>query len=619
MKLHINHFFERCFVCSNFVRVKIIFMKKRVSNHPLIVYKSYQKYQRKYFKLLQSGKRDTDKMNFLRKRIFRLKSYLECIVLRFKLVTAIGATSFFLFTSNSGKGQTFIAPVTNPFGLTDIGEQSIPNFADLDSDGDLDMMTGERYGDFKYFKNNGSISAPLFGAPAINPFGLANLGYASCPVFVDLDNDGDMDIMSGEQFGNFKYFQNVGTASVPSFTTLVTNPFGLSDIGFASKVSFADLDFDGDLDLLAGEKTGNWKYFQNIGTATSPSFSAPVSNPFGLVDVGYGYSSPAFVDLDFDGDMDLVSGEYYGDFKYFQNTGTHISPSFATMTPNPFGLIVPGIITNPAFADLDNDGDYDVIVGMITGIFKFHENVCASSALGNIGSIVGPSSICANSSNSYSVSLVSGALSYKWMIPASWSGSSVTNTISITSSTNSGPIEAIAINGCKGRISKKDVIVAPLPSISVVSNPSTICAGQSATLTASGGSTYNWSTGATTPDIIVSPTTTTMYTVTGTSSKGCSNNKVYSLIVESCTTLNEGELKLVNIYPNPTNGILHIDFPGYSDEVAVMVINSLGELIFDKKVSKEETVIDLNELISGVYFVKISLNEEQKMIRIVKE
>ncbi len=85
------------------------------------------------------------------------------------------------------------------------------------------------------------------------------------------------------------------------------NPFGLTDVGTRSRPALADLDDDGDLDALIGGNSGDTIFFENTGTATAPAFAAPQTNPSGLAD-GVSRSSPAFADLDGDGDLDALIG-----------------------------------------------------------------------------------------------------------------------------------------------------------------------------------------------------------------------------------------------------------------------------------------------------------------------
>ncbi len=96
------------------------------------------------------------------------------------------------------------------------------------------------------------------------------MGYQTAPTFGDLDGDGDLDVLAGEKLGNLLYFENTGTASAPAFSGPQTNPFGLADVGDFSTPTFADLDGDGDLDVLAGGLHGSLFYFKNIQNVVIP-------------------------------------------------------------------------------------------------------------------------------------------------------------------------------------------------------------------------------------------------------------------------------------------------------------------------------------------------------------
>ena len=67
-------------------------------------------------------------------------------------------------------------------------------------------------GTLRYFENTGSAIAPAFTerAGAANPFNGVNVGLRSTPTFADLDGDGDLDAVVGENDGNLNYFKNTG-------------------------------------------------------------------------------------------------------------------------------------------------------------------------------------------------------------------------------------------------------------------------------------------------------------------------------------------------------------------------------------------------------------------------
>jgi hypothetical protein len=111
----------------------------------------------------------------------------------------------------------------------------------------------------------------------------------------------------------------------------------------------------------------------------------------------------------------------------------------------------------------------------------------------------------------------SGANSY------SWSTGQSTNSISVSPSvTTTYNVTGTSASNCQNT-SSKTITVNPLPQISIQTSESTICAGNTAILTASGGNSYTWSTGQNSTNISVSPLTSTTYILTGSSAFGCQN------------------------------------------------------------------------------------------------
>jgi hypothetical protein len=86
---------------------------------------------------------------------------------------------------------------------------------------------------------------------------------------------------------------------------------------------------------MAGSYESNFTYFQNIGTASDPEFDHSQANPFGLSPAADRFSCTAiFADLDADGDLDLMSSDiFYSDFFYFENTGTATAPILPPHSP----------------------------------------------------------------------------------------------------------------------------------------------------------------------------------------------------------------------------------------------------------------------------------------------
>ncbi|MFK7786378.1 MAG: PKD domain-containing protein, partial [Crocinitomicaceae bacterium] len=165
-------------------------------------------------------------------------------------------------------------------------------------------------------------------------------------------------------------------------------------------------------------------------------------------------------------------------------------------------------------------------------------NYITVNAIPNV-SASGAATICEGQSTTISGS---GATSYSWNNGAGTNASATVSPTTTTTYTVTG-----TSNGCTNT-DQVTVTVNPLPSV-VASGATTICAGQSATITGSGATSYSWNNGAgTNATATVSPTTTTTYTVTGTTN-GCTNtdqvtvtvNALPSVVASGATTICDGQ------------------------------------------------------------------------------
>jgi Ca2+-binding RTX toxin-like protein len=207
----------------------------------------------------------------------------------------------------------------NPFAGIDGDSDSSVVFTDLDSDGDLDLVVVGGIGRLFAFQrsSDGSFVATdgAAGRPA-DPFAEVNfylfgevVARSIMPAFTDLDGDGDLDLVIGERNGRLFAFQRNGHGSFTAMDGTAgrpANPFASIDVGFYSNPDFTDLDGDGDLDLVVGAD-GTLHSFRRDGTNFTELTGS--TNPFNDIDWRR-YTAPSFTDLDGDGILDLVAGSW---------------------------------------------------------------------------------------------------------------------------------------------------------------------------------------------------------------------------------------------------------------------------------------------------------------------
>lgn len=166
-------------------------------------------------------------------------------------------------------------------------------------------------------------------------------------------------------------------------------------------------------------------------------------------------------------------------------------------------------------------------------------------------------------------------------------------------------------------------------TLSASSSNTALCAGQSATLTSSGANTYTWSNSLTGSSIVVSPNTSTTYSVSGTNTlTGCSGTTSIALQVNSCVGLKEQKFIVSNleVFPNPFKD--QLTFKGNmadKTEIKVVLIDILGrEFITEKfytSIDMSEHIIHLSELNlnKGIYFLRLEVNGSFQTIKLIME
>lgn len=223
-------------------------------------------------------------------------------------------------------------------------------------------------------RNTGTATDPVFEVVTDDYAGLAKLGFnAIYPAFGDMDGDGDQDMISGDEDGSLHYFRNDGGAGNPADFTLAEAYYFDIDVGQSAKPQVYDVNRDGMPDLLVGERSGTVNYFENTGTAEEAVFSTnPTVEEFGLVDVMpeccTGFSAP-FMTTDSVGNSLLYVGSEQGKLYLFNNINGNLEGSFTAVD----SLYLYSINLSVSGTDLDDDGEMEFVAGEFAGGISFLE------------------------------------------------------------------------------------------------------------------------------------------------------------------------------------------------------------------------------------------------------
>ncbi len=299
--------------------------------------------------------------------------------------------------------------LTQGFSTTNIfpGTNDIPNIADMDGDGDLDIVNIRfvNPGSAEYHKNMSmenfgtcdsltfvrlssrwgdweecNCADFAFGSSCTSSGGRTDHTGGKAIATLDIDNDGDQDLLFGEEDCPFLFLlRNEGTTENADMNTAVPFPQATPvNMPAFTAPYLEDVDFDGTPDLIvtptlfsrsfvSNELSRSVWLYKNTSAGQVPNFTF-IKNNFlqdEMIEVGDN-AFPAFTDLDGDGDEDLFIGNT-GDSQFisrvalFENTGTASLPAFRLVSSDFAGLSQLGLFNiKPQFLDLTGDGNLDM-------------------------------------------------------------------------------------------------------------------------------------------------------------------------------------------------------------------------------------------------------------------
>jgi hypothetical protein len=263
-------------------------------------------------------------------------------------------------------------------------------------DRDGHWKNGPLHGFVYVLANAGDNEHPKYGEPQKVLAGGRPVDTYGCPTpnFADFDSDGDLDLLCGEFLDRFTYFENTGSRTAPVYAEgrrLLTPddaPIAM-DLEMIVPIAF-DWDRDGDLDLVVGDEDGRVALVENtgrLGADHAPRFLPPryFSQQADLLKCG-ALATPVGIDWDGDGDQDIVSGNTAGYIELFENTSgpgvtepRWAAPVRLSVEGRPFRVLAGpnGSIQGPAeakwgyttlsVADWNGDGVSDVVLNSIWG------------------------------------------------------------------------------------------------------------------------------------------------------------------------------------------------------------------------------------------------------------
>jgi hypothetical protein len=292
-------------------------------------------------------------------------------------------------------------------------------YLDIDGDKIRDLVVAVNMADARsyryqetqnllYYKNKGKDNHPNF---EYQKFGfiknkMADHGGYSYPLLYDIDGDDDLDLIlatngnlkeTGDSTFYLNLYMNIGTVKTPKFRFMKKDYLGLKkdSIRFLAP-DLADIDRDGVDELIVGHVHGGIDVFEITGSGIHATASLRIKNAYGIQ--ASETSDPMVVDVDSDGRLDVLVGDFEGNTLYYRDTSKSNEPGFKLITKSfgnafsgyyknePFEdpntgklrdsfVFIPYMSACPSYVDLDGNGNPEFVLGDAHGNLKIFRNV----------------------------------------------------------------------------------------------------------------------------------------------------------------------------------------------------------------------------------------------------
>jgi hypothetical protein len=265
----------------------------------------------------------------------------------------------------------------------DVGTMALPVLADISGDQIPDLIIGnigyfESYDPISfqieynsrlaYYRNNGTATNPSFEFITDDLAGISSTGFVRiAPTIADLDGDGDNDMIFGESNGSLSFYRNIASPNQEADFVLVDDIFKGQLFGMQPTPLLFDVDGDNAKDLLVGQMNGNIRLYLNQGDSTNPIYTFSATDTLGGIFNYYpgehSHAVPFIGKIDGGANNILVIADGIGNLLYYDGMDNNLMGTYTRID----SMKVSNSMIGVTGANLNENDSLELIIGERTG------------------------------------------------------------------------------------------------------------------------------------------------------------------------------------------------------------------------------------------------------------